>query len=827
MLSTSLYAVKVFTYSAYRTIVDAAVFILRTDNAYNVGNFRFLTQVFLLIPKMFKSRWHYFIAALVTFFMLIAALGALAAILIYPNLPSLDRLTDYRPKVPMRVYTADNSLIAEFGEQRRIVVSLANIPHYVPQAILAAEDERFYQHGGVDTLGILRAAISNVVSGGAKEGASTITMQVARNFFLSREKTFTRKLNEAMLSIKIEHSLTKDQILTLYINQIYLGQRAYGFGAASYAYFGKPLQKISIAEAAMLAGLPKAPSRYNPVVNFPRARQRQLYVLHRMHVLKYISDAQYEEAKNQHLDIRSAQLSTKNVSADYVAEMVRQAMYERYQDDIYTSGMKVYTTIRKRDQDAADQALWQGVMAYDQRHGYRGVEDVVTLPDENQVTDTVLDDALENINVVRNLQPAIVLAASPKEVTAYAKDGGRITITGDGLKFAHRALTGGLSAKLAIRRGAVIRVEKNAKNNTWDIVQKPTVEAAFISIDPKTGAILSLVGGFDYSLNKFNHVTQAWRQPGSSFKPFIYSAALEKGFTAATLVEDAPLTIPASQAGGVEWSPKNYENTYSGIVSVREALTKSLNLPTIRILQAIGPIYARDYIKRFGFDPARQPPYLTLALGAGSVTPMQMATGYTAFANDGKLATPYLITRVVDQQGRVLSQTTPEKPRQVIDPRNAFIMTSLMQSVVRRGTAASAMQLGRSDLAGKTGTTNDQFDAWFTGYQPNVVGVAWMGFDQPRTLGRGETGARAALPIWMKYMGTVLRNVPQTGYPVPNGIVTATINPLTGLPVANGEQGYNEYFYQETVPVLTTAPVMPEMVPATPDTQQPDASPTF
>ena len=776
---------------------------------------------------MFKSRWHYLIAALVTFFLLIAALGVLAAVLIYPNLPSLDSLTDYRPKVPMRVYTADNSLIAEFGEERRAVVSLSNIPHFVPQAILAAEDERFYQHGGVDTLGILRAALSNVMSGGAKEGASTITMQVARNFFLTREKTFARKLNEALLSIKIEHALSKDQILTLYINQIYLGQRAYGFGAASYAYFGKPLQKVTIAEAAMLAGLPKAPSRYNPVVNFERARQRQLYVLNRMHVLKYIDDAQYEQAKNQHLVIRSGQLSTKNVSADYVAEMVRQAMYDHYQDAIYTSGMKVYTTIRKRDQDAANQALWQGVMDYDRRHGYRGVEGSVQIPADNQNIETSLDDALQNSIVVHNLQPAVVLEASPKMVRAYSKDSGMITITGAGLKFAQRALTGGLPAKLDIRRGALIRVEKDTKTGTWRIVQIPTVEAAFISIDPKTGAILSLVGGFDFNLNKFNHVTQAWRQPGSSFKPFIYSAALEKGFTAATLVDDAPLTIPAAQAGGVEWSPKDYEDTYSGIVSVRQALTKSLNLPTIRILQAIGPNYARDYTKRFGFDPARQPPYLTLALGAGSVTPMQMATGYTAFANGGQLATPYLITRVVDQQGRILSQTLPEKPRQVIDPRNAFIMTSLMQSVVRRGTAARAMQLGRTDLAGKTGTTNDQFDAWFSGYQSSVVGVAWIGFDQPRTLGRGETGAQAALPIWMKYMGTVLRDVPQTGYAVPNGIVTATINPLTGLPAANGEAGYNEYFYQETVPVLTTAPAIPEAAPATPDTPQPDSSPVF
>ncbi|BBP05650.1 penicillin-binding protein [Sulfuriferula plumbiphila] len=782
---------------------------------------------------MFKSRWHYLVVALVAFFLLFAALGVLAAVLIYPNLPSLDRLTDYRPKVPMRIYTADNSLIAEFGEERRAVVSLTNIPHFVPQAILAAEDERFYQHGGVDTLGILRAALSNVLSGGAKEGASTITMQVARNFFLSSEKTFTRKLNEALLAIKIEHTLSKDQILTLYINQIYLGQRAYGFGAASYAYFGKPLQKVSIAEAAMLAGLPKAPSRYNPVVNFERARQRQLYVLHRMHELKYIDDAQYEQAKNQRLVIRNTLQNATNVSADYVAEMVRQAMYDRYQDAIYTSGMKVYTTIRKHDQEAANQALWQGVMDYDQRHGYRGVEGSVPMPADSQNPQAALDDALQNIAVIHDLQPAVVLAASPKLVRAYSKDSGTLAITGAGLKFAQRALTGGLPASLDIRRGALIRVQKNAKTGAWRIVQLPAVEAAFISIDPKTGAIRALVGGFDYNHNKFNHVIQAWRQPGSSFKPFIYSAALEKGFTAATLVEDTPLTIPADQAGGVAWTPKNYEDTYAGIVSVRQALTKSLNLPTIRILQAIGPYYARDYVKRFGFDPARQPPYLTLALGAGSVTPLQLATGYTAFANGGQLVTPYLITRVVDQHGQVLSQAIPEKPHQVIDPRNAFIMTSLMQDVVRRGTAARAMQLGRSDLAGKTGTTNDQRDAWFAGYQPSVVGVAWIGFDQPRSLGRGETGAQAALPIWMKYMGTVLRDVPQTGYTMPNGIVTATINPLTGLPVADGEQGYNEYFYQETVPVLSTAPAVPDAAPATPDaqqqpdSQQPNSSPVF
>lgn len=782
---------------------------------------------------MLKSRWHYFLAGLTGFFLFIVAVGVLAAALIYPNLPSLDSLTDYRPKVPMRIYSADNALIAEFGEERRAVVSLSDIPATVPQAILAAEDDRFYQHGGVDTLGILRAAVSNVLSGGAREGASTITMQVARNFFLTSEKTFTRKLNEALLAIKIEHTLSKDQILTLYINQIYLGQRAYGFGAASYAYFGKPLKKVTLAEAAMLAGLPKAPSRYNPVVNFERARQRQLYVLRRMHELKYINDAQYEQAKNQRLIIRNARQNSAGVSADYVAEMVRQTMYQRYQDAIYTSGMKVYTTILKRDQDAANQALWQGVMDYDQRHGYRGAEGSLPLPAADQDRETALDDALQNIAVVHDLQPALVLEASPKLVRAYSKDAGIVSISGAGLKFAQRALTGKMAEKLKIRRGALIRIQKNAKTGNWRIVQIPAVEAAFVAIDPKTGAIRALVGGFDYNHNKFNHVTQAWRQPGSSFKPFIYSAALEKGFTAATLVEDAPLTLTADQAGGEAWEPKNYDGSYSGIVNVRQALTKSLNLPTIRILQAIGPYYARDYVKRFGFDPARQPPYLTMALGAGSVTPLQLATAYGAFANAGQLVTPYLITRVVDQHGQTLSQTTPEKPRQTIDPRNAFIMTSLMQDVVRRGTAAQVSRLGRSDLAGKTGTTNDQRDAWFAGYQPSVVGIAWIGFDQPRSLGNGETGSQSALPIWMKYMGSVLRDVPQTPYVMPNGIVTVAINPLTGLPAAEGEPGINEYFYQETVPVLTISEPFESAAPADPiepdqpDTQQSDSVPMF
>lgn len=750
---------------------------------------------------MLKSYWRYILAIFAGFVILAATLMLLTVALIYPKLPNLDTLTNYQPKIPMRVYTSDGTLLAEFGAEHRAVVDLSKTPKILQQAILAAEDDRFYQHGGIDTMGVLRAALSNLVSGGAKEGASTITMQVARNFFLSSEKTLTRKLNEALLAIKIEHSLSKDQILTLYINQIYLGQRAYGFGAASLAYFGKPLEKINLAEAAMLAGLPKAPSRYNPVVNLPRAQARQHYVLHRMLELHYIDNTQYEAAINQKLTIRNAKASGSEVSADYVAEMVRQVMYDRYQDAIYTNGMKVYTTLRKRDQDTANLALWQNVENYDHRHGYRGVEGKIDLPANDQNLQADLDNALQDIDVVHDLIPAVVLSVSTKLVHAYVKDVGEIDIRGDGLKFAQRALTGTPNNKLALHPGALIRVQQVA--NIWHITQLPQVEAAFVSLDPKTGAIKALVGGIDYNLNKFNHVTQAWRQPGSTIKPFIYSAALEKGFTAATLVEDAPISISPEETGGVLWEPKNYEGDYSGIVSVRQALTKSLNLPTIRILQAISPNYARDYLNRFGFDPARQPPYLTLALGAGTVTPIQLAAAYAVFANNGQQIKPYLIDHIVDQNGHTIMKTVPEAAKQVIDPRNAFIITSLMQDVVRRGTAAKVAQLGRSDLAGKTGTTNDQNDAWFAGFQPSLVAVAWIGFDQPRTLGRGETGAQAALPMWMTYMGDMLKNVPQAPPVPPKGVVTVQINPLTGLPVNEGETGTPEYFYQEGVPIAS------------------------
>lgn len=754
---------------------------------------------------MLKTRWHYIFAILISFIVLVALLILLTVALIYPKLPSLDTLTHYQPKIPMRVFTADGGLIAEFGAEHRALVNLAKTPKFLQQAILAAEDDRFYQHGGVDTAGVLRAAISNLTSGGAKEGASTITMQVARNFFLTSEKTFTRKLNEALLAIKIEHSLSKDEILTLYINQIYLGQRAYGFGAASLAYFGKPIEKIDLAEAAMLAGLPKAPSRYNPVVNFPRAQARQHYVLRRMLDLHYIDKTQYEAALNQSLIIRNAREAGNDVSADYVAEMIRQVMYDRYQDAIYTNGLKVYTTLRKHDQEVANQALWQGVEEYDHRHGYRGAEGNVTLPTDPQTLQADMESLLQDVEAIHDLIPAVVLRVSPKLLSAYIKDIGIVDIRGDGLKFAQRALTGLAQNKLALHPGALIRVQKVGNTNSWRITQLPLVEAGFVSLDPKTGAIRALVGGFDYNKNKFNHITQAWRQPGSTFKPFIYSAALEKGFTAATLVEDAPISIDPAETGGVLWEPKNYEGDYSGIVSVRQALTKSLNLPTIRILQAITPNYALDYIKRFGFDTAKQPPYLTLALGAGEVTPIQLASAYAVFANAGQKTKPYLIDHIVDQNGVTILKTNPEPAQPVIDPRNAFIITSLMQDVVRKGTASKVSQLGRHDLAGKTGTTNDQNDAWFAGFQPSLVAVVWIGFDQPHTLGKGETGARAALPIWMKYMGAILKGTPQANFIQPTGVVSVPINQLTGLPVGPDEAGTPEYFYQEAVPIAASS----------------------
>jgi penicillin-binding protein 1A len=752
---------------------------------------------------MLNKWWQYLLLIVVVAGLAVASLVGLAAVLIYPDLPSLESLTDYRPKVPLRVYSEDGFLLGEFGEERRAVVKIEDVPLHMKQAILAAEDERFYQHGGVDTLGVLRAALANLTAGGAKEGASTITMQVARNFFLSSEKTLKRKISEALLAIKIEHSLSKDRILELYINQIYLGQRAYGFAAASQVYFGKPLDKLTPAEFAMLAGLPKAPSRYNPFANLKRAEARQRYVLNRMHELKFLTDKEYQASLKQELKFKASRQS-RDLAADYVAEMVRQEMYSRYQDAIYSSGMKVVTTILKKNQLAANDAVLQGVLAYERRHAYRGPEGQVHL-DKLDGSDGAMDEALDNLDVYGGLMPAIVLNTSPKAVKVYRQGGHQEEITGDGLQMVAKALGDKATDKQKIKRGSIVRIYQS-NDGKWSIVQMPQVEAAFVGADPQTGAIRALVGGFDFNKNKFNHVTQAWRQPGSSFKPFIYSAALEKGITPATVINDAPIVIGSAETGSSAWSPQNFDGKFEGPMRMRTALTKSKNMVSIRILQNIGVSYAQDYIQRFGFAAKDHPPYLTMALGAGSVTPWQMVGAYSVFANGGYRVQPYLIAKISDANGRVIEQAKPAKAggaaERVVDPRNTYIMTSILTDVARIGTAAKARELGRYDLAGKTGTTNNMVDAWFAGYNPAQVAVAWIGFDQPRTLGGQETGGHAALPMWISYMGKVLQGVPDEPYSVPPGVVQAKINPTTGLRVDEDHGGLYEYFFQEFLPPM-------------------------
>jgi len=743
----------------------------------------------------------------------------LVVVLAYPNLPELNAVTAYQPKVPLRIYTAEGVLIGEFGEERRAVVSIADVPAQLKQAIIAAEDERFYSHPGIDYIGVMRAAYANLVAGGRRQGASTITMQVARNFFLSSEKTLTRKLYEALLAFKIEHSLTKEQILELYVNQIYLGQRAYGFAAAAQIYFGKALDQLNLGEVAMLAGLPKAPSMYNPIANPQRAKQRQQYVLRRMSELGYITSAQFDEAQKAQLRARR-EVIEYSLHAEYVAEMVRQALAEHYPEDVYTRGFRVYTTIRQVDQETAYEALRKGVLEYDRRAGYRGPEGFSELPPN--AGEDEYDDALADHPDSGDLVAAIVLSADAKQVEAALRSGEKLTITGEGLRFAARSLDAKTATQKRIRRGSIIRVQREGK--TWHIAQMPEAEAAFVSLDPQDGAVRALVGGFDFNRAKFNHVTQAWRQPGSSFKPFIYSAALEKGFTAATVVPDEPVVLEAEETGSQRWEPKNYDGKFEGPLRLRTALTKSKNMVSIRVLDAIGARYAQEYVTRFGFEPERHPPYLTMALGAGSVTAWQMARAYAVFANGGYLIQPYFIHKIVDDRGNVLALAEPrrsgDEALRVIDPRNAFIMDNMMQDVTRLGTAARAARLGRSDLAGKTGTTNEFVDAWFAGYQPSLVGVAWVGFDQPKTLGKNQTGGVVALPIWLSYMERVLKDTPEIPREMPPGIVVLPTGPYSTAPGEN--RVLPEFFYREAVPPPEVLhPPLPAEPPPTPNQPPP------
>ncbi|MCA7893226.1 penicillin-binding protein 1A [Burkholderia cepacia] len=695
-----------------------------------------------------------------------------ALVVAWPNMPSLDALTDYRPKVPLRIYTSDHVLIGEFGEERRDVVHFKDVPDSLKKAILAIEDARFYDHGGVDLTGIVRAGFVALTNGHASQGASTITMQVARNFFLSSEKTYTRKIYEMLLAYRIERALTKDQILEVYMNQIYLGQRAYGFASAARVYFGKDLKDITLAEAAMLAGLPKAPSAYNPVVNPKRAKVRQEYILQRMLELNFISREQYDEAVAQPLVVKGPGRDF-SVHAEYVAEMVRQMMYAQYHEETYTRGFNVVTTIDSADQQVAYTALRKGIMDYERRHGYRGPEGFIELPAGADDREQAIDDALLEHPENGELIAAVVTAANPRQITVAFIDGSNATIEGDNLRFASGALSTNAQPNRRIRPGAIVRVVKNDAGK-WSITQLPQVEGAFLSIVPQDGAIRSLVGGFDYNKNKFNHVTQAWRQPGSSFKPFIYSASLDKGLGPATVINDGPLYFSAAETGGQPWEPKNYGGGFEGPMSMRTALQRSRNLVSIRILNHIGTKYAQQYITRFGFDAERHPAYLPMALGAGQVTPLQMAGAYSVFANGGYRVNPYLIAEVTDPNGAIVVRAQPlvaeQNAPRAIDARNAYVMNSLLQSVAQRGTGARTNVLKRTDLAGKTGTTNDSHDAWFAGYQHTLAAIAWIGYDNPRSLGDRETGGGLSLPVWIDYMGAALKGVPEFKPTMPDGV---------------------------------------------------------
>ncbi len=719
-----------------------------------------------------------------------------------PQLPSVTHLRDIRLQVPLRVYTGDGALIAEFGGKRRIPVAYADLPPLVVQAFLAAEDERFFQHPGVDYHGLVRAAFELIRTGHKSQGGSTITMQVARNFFLSREKTFTRKLKEIFLALKINRELTKQEVLDLYLNKIYLGNRAYGVGAAAQIYYGKNLDRLSPAQIAMIAGLPKAPSRDNPVADPRRAKARRGYVLGRMLALGYIDRQTYEQAMAEPVTAGLHTL-TVGVRAPYVAELVRAEMVARYGPQAYTAGYRVYTTLNTRLQRDANRALRDGLLAYDRRHGYRGP---VRRIDPALLREPArLDRILADVPASGDLRPGIVTALRERAAVLYVGAGRSDVLDWDALSWARRYIdvdrTGPRPERAAdvLAPGDVVYLYHRARH--WWLAQPPAVQGALVSVDPHDGAVRALVGGFDYSRSKFNRVVQAERQPGSSFKPFLYSAALHKGYTAASLINDAPLVFDDPALENL-WRPENYSGRFHGPTRLREGLVHSRNLVSIRLLQAIGIGYAIDYAQRFGFMPGQLPRNLSLALGSTSVTPLQMARAYSVFANGGYRVEPYYLERIVDADDRVRYRArprtvcpdcagesadgapSPDAAPRVISAQNDYLMVSMMKDVIRRGTGRRARILKRTDLAGKTGTTNDQRDAWFCGFNRDLTTIAWVGFDQPAPLGRGETGARAALPIWIEFMGAALKGVPQRPLPQPPGIVTVRIDRDTGRPTS-------------------------------------------
>ncbi len=709
---------------------------------------------------------------------------------VYSQLPSIEALTEYRPKVPLRIFTADGEMIGEFGEERRDFVPIEEMPRHVRLAILAAEDNGFYEHSGVEFMGIARAAIANILTGRRGQGGSTITMQVARNFFLSSERSYTRKLYEVALSIKIEQNLSKDKIFEVYANQIFLGNRAYGFGSAAMTYFGKDLRDVSISEAAMLAGLPVAPSAYNPFVNMRRATMRRNYVLGRMLRLGYIDDITYESAYAQPIEVRqgAAQmkktaLTTKDLNAGYVAELARMLLAPHFGETLYNQGLNVYTTIRSNDQRTAANAVHQTLVEYDRRYGYRGTEGFVNLTGlaDDKAKNATIREALMRVPSSTNLLPGVVTALTDKNMVVQIANNDMMIVDAKNFAFAKnfiaqpgKTLKGRYKEK-ELKVGSIVRITQDAKG-VWSLGQIPQVESAFVAGNFETGAIYALIGGFDFRHNQFNHVTQAHRQPGSSFKPFIYSAALDKGFTPTTIINDAPISIDPRLTGGKLWEPRNYDRRFDGPMTLATALKKSKNLVSVRVIQAIDPFYAQQYLTRFGFKTKNHPPLLTTALGAGSVTPLEMFTGYSVFANGGFLVNPYLIEKVTDSDGNVLMQAHPkvagqDAPR-TLDARNAYIMHSLLHGVAVDGTGRRAGKtLAREDIGVKTGTTNDSVDAWFAGYAGNIAAVGWVGYDQPKPLGATETGGGLVLPIWVKYMQEGLKEVPEYFRAQPNDVV--------------------------------------------------------
>jgi penicillin-binding protein 1A len=752
--------------------------------------------------KQEKKRKSRFLLKFMGFLIALGLIGVafigVTAISVYPKLPSMDELHNYHPKLPLQIYSEDNVILGQFGDERRIFVTFDQTPKMLVNAILAAEDSRFYEHGGIDIRGIFRAIIGDISSRKLQSGASTITMQVARNFFLSSQKTFSRKFYEMLLSYKIEQSLTKNQILELYINQIYLGQRAYGFAEASLTYFGKPLNNLSIAQYATLAGLPKAPSAYNPIANKKRSEDRKIYVLGRMLDAGFINQQQYDEAKNQNIKITRGTISDSTDAGSYVAEMIRQMMYAKYGDSIYSKGYKVYTTINSKMQQAAYSSLRNGLIRFNMSRGYQGAEGHVDLPNDASLSDTssnnyslndALNSAFDDLTDYGDLRAAIVINATPTEITARTRDGQNITLSGADLTPIKKYLISGGNKQ--VNRGAIVRLRQ--VNNKWSIIQLPDVEGAIIALNPNNGAIKSLVGGFDFTRNHYNHVTQAMRQPGSGFKPFIYSAALEHGFSANTIIQDTPICFASGgNDGNGRWCPKNDDSDHGfmGPVTFREALARSLNVPTVKILNSITAQTGIDHISHFGFDKKQFQPYLTLSLGANEVTPLQLAEAYAVFANGGYLVNPYIISSITDDSGNVLAKTAVvdiKNESTVIDPRNAYIINSILQDSVRYGTGAAVYRaLKRNDLAGKTGTTSDNKDVWFNGYTPNLVAITWVGYDLPKTLGSRAYGASVSLPIWIDFMRSALPQIPEIQLPMPSGI--AVLQNVTW-------KGNDEYLY--------------------------------